>query len=218
MKTARAQVDCLYARRAKTKKWMSEWQALAESMHHKKYPYVVRYILNSGDASICDVGCGTGFLLQSLRKKGFRGRLVGIDINLSDVLQDKSKKYQIELLKTDFKKLRTIKCDGIIFFSALHYVTPTEVRKIIDNLRPNNFYITEAFQGYPENLDLEKRVAVKTNNKCHLFGSRELDLVFGAAGYKVCHRHRFSRTADRMRRIFTFVHYCSKNKKRGLVT
>jgi SAM-dependent methyltransferase len=59
---------------------------------HSRFTQMTHAIMQLSPTSICDVGCGTGDYLGSLRSKGFRGSYIGIDLS-ERMITEASKKY-----------------------------------------------------------------------------------------------------------------------------
>jgi len=196
----------LYAHAPKKDLLGDKWQKVCEVVHEHKRQVVVDEILRNKNYSICDIGCGTGRVLEKLRKQGFKGKLTAIDIHLPAKLLERAKKFNIKIIQSNFNNVKSSNYDGILFFSALHYATLKEVDKIIKNtFHCNDYYIDEAFIEHSENSELDKKVRGKTNNKCGLFYEKELDQIFLDKGFKKVYTHEFQK--DNLDRIHTFNHY-----------
>jgi len=185
--------------------WGDKWQEICEKVHEDKRAKVVQEILNNNHKHICDFGCGTGRIAELLRKRGFKGKIDSIDIHLPEKLKERAKNYNIHIKKGDFKKIKTKKYGGVIFFSCIHFATLQEIEKIIDNLGSKIFYLVEAVKEFPENVTLDEKVKGRTNGKCGIFYESDLDKIFNVKGYNSIRRHVFP--LDELSRILVLKVY-----------
>lgn len=117
------------------------------------YDYKIYPIINSYNksASILELGCGPGYLLQYLEMKGFKNFL-GIDISLEQIEIAKSSGYKvmqadaIEFLKTEQKTY-----DIIFAFDFIEHFTKDELIELTNlihkNLNPGGALIIRTPNG-----------------------------------------------------------------------
>lgn len=184
-----------------------------EKVHFSKRRVVVDRIIKKNHKVICDVGCGSGYLLELIRKTGFKGKLIAFDKKTSDGLSSRARVYGIDICEGDFLKNNSIEnfdADAIIFFSSLHYASIAEVENIISRVSScYDFYIVEPFKEKPENDSLGKVLRMKTKGRNDVFYELELDRAFKEGGFEKKYSHEFP--IDTLGRIHTFNHY-SKEK------
>lgn len=115
---------------------------------YKIYPIINKY---SKSASILELGCGPGYLLQYLGEKGFNN-CTGIDISFEQIEIAKSKGYKvlqgdaIEFLKTGQNTF-----DIIFAFDFIEHFTKDELIELINliykNLNPGGIFIIRTPNG-----------------------------------------------------------------------
>jgi hypothetical protein len=90
------------------------------------------------DGSILDIGCGSGSLLVALRKRGWQGRYIGLDISdravqAVNALSDSN----AEALVSEIEgfSLPPSKVDAICFVESLYYVRAVRVIEVLQRCR-----------------------------------------------------------------------------------
>ncbi len=88
------------------------------------------------DDSVLDLGCGNGYFLHTLSKRGHRAPLLGVDFSLS-LLRDAESSGGVEFREIDLTKLsenreqllvESGKWDVITCFATLHHIPSNEFR------------------------------------------------------------------------------------------
>lgn len=111
------------------------------------------------DDSVLDLGCGNGYFLHTLSKRGHRASLLGVDFSLS-LLRDAESSGGVEFREIDLTKLsenreqllvESGKWDVITCFATLHHIPSNEFRLDILRavqflLKPNGKFILSNWQ------------------------------------------------------------------------
>jgi 2-polyprenyl-3-methyl-5-hydroxy-6-metoxy-1,4-benzoquinol methylase len=102
----------------------SNWRKLRK----KVLPLLIGY---SKDANILDLGCGPGYIMQSLRSEGFKN-ITGIDISSEQIVKAKQKGLNVKVGNVfDYLILESNKYDIIIAFDFIEHFDKDELIKLI---------------------------------------------------------------------------------------
>ncbi|MFA5333936.1 MAG: class I SAM-dependent methyltransferase [Candidatus Nanoarchaeia archaeon] len=85
------------------------------------------------DSLVLDLGCGTGFSLNVLKKSGFNA--VGIDVSFEMVKYAKSKNFKVILGSMNSLPFKNEAFDNLISISAIQWANIKEYAKILDEIK-----------------------------------------------------------------------------------
>jgi 2-polyprenyl-3-methyl-5-hydroxy-6-metoxy-1,4-benzoquinol methylase len=128
------------------------WSFLREVDQMARYDVIAGYIesLMSRDASVLDVGCGEGLLLDRLRVAPY-SRFVGIDISPTAVEQAREKRLPRSVfLCADAADFVVDEDFDVIIFNEVLYYFPDPLaltRKYYRRLKPDGLLITSFYGG-----------------------------------------------------------------------
>jgi 18S rRNA (guanine1575-N7)-methyltransferase len=85
------------------------------------------------DSFVLDMGCGTGFSLNVLKKFGFRA--VGIDASFEMLKYAKGKKFEVILADMAYLPFKDESFDNLISISAIQWADAQKYGKVLDEIK-----------------------------------------------------------------------------------
>jgi 2-polyprenyl-3-methyl-5-hydroxy-6-metoxy-1,4-benzoquinol methylase len=165
------------------------------SIHHIRSGIIDRFISNTS-RSMFDIGCGSGFFLEYMRRQGWR--VSGVDPSAEHVIYA-NRKLGLQdvwegLWPLDHKL--TIQVDAVSLFHVIeHILLPTEALSAIRQiLRPGGIVVLETpnVESWPAKLFGHRWVTLDAPRHVSLFSKRTLTYCLGKAGFEVLLLKTFS--------------------------
>ena len=129
------------------------------------YPFTAECLPLKPDASVLDLGCGTGLELDYYFRLNSTARVTGIDVaeDMLDVLKKRFSDKAITVIKGSyFDVLFENHCyDAAVSVESLHHFTKEEkiplYKKVSDALKPGGFFILTDYFALSEEIELRFR-------------------------------------------------------------
>ena len=175
----------------------------SNNIFYKNYLSLIKEMVrenNINNPKILDIACGTGILINKLRKDSLfkKGVIEGVDSSKEILTLAKNKNKKIKFYNQEFTSLNTGKKYDIILstFDSINYITTIKklelsFNKIFHHLENNGFFIFDFNTPYKKiNKPFTNNNIIFSNKITNNYWNTEIKIMEGIRVYKEQHRER----------------------------